>query len=390
MSVESKVKELLERVTAKASSLDEAMDQPKQGDSKDAPSAGPMVPTSGKDSTIKPANSGDSSSPKQGDSKDATFDAREEDAVNQGAIVSKGISKNDIQMKGPVGAAPNFTTTKDLGQIPQNTGVVFQEETAEDENAEVVSEEETTEEESTVVEPIDLSPIFGEDLSEDFREKATSIFEAAVIARVNNEMEKVAESLEEKYAQEFIEYKESIVEKIDAYLNYVVEGYLEENKLAIENGLRNEIAEDFMSGLKALFKEHYIEVPEEKYDVIGELQVKVTELEESLNGQINSNVGLNSELTELKKKMIIKEMSKDLADTEANKLSKLLEGVEFDNTELYKEKVTVIKENYFPRDAVVKETAKQALIEDTSTEAYSDNSVVSTYAQALSRTIKRQ
>jgi len=391
MSVESKVKELLERVTAKASSLDEAMDQPKQGDSKDAPSAGPMVATSGKDSTIKPANSGDSSSPKQGDSKDATFDERNGEAdVNQGAIVSKGISKNDIQMKGPVGAATNFTTTKDLGQIPQNTGVVFQEETAEDENAEVVSEEETTEEKSTVVEPIDLSPIFGEDLSEDFREKATSIFEAAVIARVNNEMEKVAESLEEKYAQEFIEYKESIVEKIDAYLNYVVEGYLEENKLAIENGLRNEIAEDFMSGLKALFKEHYIEVPEEKYDVIGELQVKVTELEESLNGQINSNVGLNSELTELKKKMIIKEMSKDLADTEANKLSKLLEGVEFDNTELYKEKVTVIKENYFPRDAVVKETAKQSLIEDTSTEAYSDNSVVSTYAQALSRTIKRQ
>jgi hypothetical protein len=391
MSVESKVKELLERVTAKASSLDEAMDQPKQGDSKDAPSAGPMVATSGKDSTIKPANSGDSSSPKQGDSKDATFDERNGEAdVNQGAIVSKGISKNDIQMKGPVGAATNFTTTKDLGQIPQNTGVVFQEETAEDENAEVVSEEETTEEESTVVEPIDLSPIFGEDLSEDFIEKATSIFEAAVIARVNNEMEKVAESLEEKYVQEFIEYKESIVEKIDAYLNYVVEGYLEENKLAIENGLRNEIAEDFMSGLKALFKEHYIEVPEEKYDVIGELQVKVTELEESLNGQINSNVGLNSELTELKKKMIIKEMSKDLADTEANKLSKLLEGVEFDNTELYKEKVTVIKENYFPRDAVVKETAKQSLIEDTSTEAYSDNSVVSTYAQALSRTIKRQ
>jgi hypothetical protein len=391
MSVESKVKELLERVTAKASSLDEAMDQPKQGDSKDAPSAGPMVATSGKDSTIKPANSGDSSSPKQGDSKDATFDERNGEAdVNQGAIVSKGISKNNIQMKGPVGVATNFTTTKDLGQIPQNTGVVFQEETAEDENAEVVSEEETNEEESAVIEPIDLSPIFGEDLSEDFREKATSIFEAAVIARVNNEMEKVAESLEEKYAQEFIEYKENIVEKIDAYLNYVVEGYLEENKLAIENGLRNEITEDFMSGLKALFKEHYIEVPEEKYDVIGELQVKVTELEENLNDQIHSNVGLTSELTELKKKMIIKEMSKDLADTEANKLSKLLEGVEFDSTELYKEKVAVIKENYFPRDAVVKETSKQALIEDTSTEVYSDNSVVSTYAQALSRTIKRQ
>lgn len=392
MSVESKVKELLERVTAKsASSLDEAMGQPQQGDSKEAPGAGPMVPTKGKDSTIKAANSGDSSQPRQGDSQDASHEDRDEKDVNQGAITAKGISKNNIQMKGPVGQAPNFTTTKDLGQIPQNTGVVFQEENEEDKNLEIVAEEDVVEDdEQTVVEPIDLSPIFGEDLSEEFRDKATAIFEAAVIARVNSEMEKVAESLEEKYAEEFATYKEDLVEKIDAYLNYVVEGYLEENKLAIENGLRNEIAEDFMSGLKALFKEHYIEVPEEKYDVIGELQVKVTELEESLNSQINSNVGLNSELTELKKKMIIKEMSKDLADTEANKLSKLLEGVEFDNADLYKEKVSVIKENYFPRDAVVKESAKQALIEDTSTEAYTGNDVVSTYAQALSRTIKRQ
>ena len=394
MSVESKVKELLERVTAKsASSLDEAMGQPKQGDSKESTGAGPMVPTSAKDSTIKAANSGDSSQPRQGDSKDQSFETRQQNDDNHGAISAKGISKNDIQMKGPVGQAPNFTTTHSLSTIPQNTGNYMQhgEEVEEDENAEIVAEEEIQDDEDTVVEPIDLSPIFGEDLSEEFRDKATAIFEAAVIARVNNEMEAVAESLEERYAEEFATYKEDLVEKIDAYLNYVVEGYLEENKLAIENGLRSEIAEDFMSGLKALFKEHYIEVPEEKYDVIGELQVKVTELEESLNGQIDSNVGLNSELTELKKKMIIKEMSKDLADTESNKLSKLLEGVDFDNADLYKEKVSVIKENYFPRDAVVKETSKQALIEDTSTEVYTGgNDVVSTYAQALSRSIKRQ
>ena len=251
-----------------------------------------------------------------------------------------------------------------------------------------MEDEETTE---TTVEPIDLSPIFGEDLSEDFREKATSIFEAAVIARVNNEMEKVSAALEEKYAEEFTVYKEGVVEKIDAYLNYVVENYLEENKLAVESGLRSEIAEDFMSGLKALFKEHYIEVPEEKYDVIGELQAKVTELEEGLNGQLENNVNLNTEVTDLRKKLIIKEMSKDLADTEANKLAKLLEGVEFDNADFYKEKVSVIKENYFPRDAIVnKETAKQALLEETApTEIYSGNDVVSTYAQALSRTIKR-
>jgi regulator of replication initiation timing len=380
MSVESKVKELLEKVTAKTSVIEEE--------------AGPMVPTKQKDSTIKAANSGDSSQPRQGDSQDASHEDREETAVNQGAITAKGISKNTIAMKGPVGQAPNFTTVKDLSQIPQNTGI--HEEEAEDENLEVVAEEEEVEnqeEESTetIVEPIDLSPIFGEDLSEDFREKATSIFEAAVIARVNNEMEKVSEALEEKYAEEFTVYKEGVVEKIDAYLNYVVENYLEENKLAVESGLRSEIAEDFMSGLKALFKEHYIEVPEEKYDVISELQDKVTELEEGLNGQLENNVNLNTEVTDLRKKLIIKEMSKDLADTEASKLAKLLEGVEFDNADFYKEKVSVIKENYFPRDAIVtKESAKQALIEETApTEVYSGNDVVSTYAQALSRSIKR-
>ena len=379
MSVESKVKELLEKVTAKTSVNEEA---------------GAMVPTKQKDSTIKAANSGDSSQPRQGDSQDASHETRDEKDVNQGAITAKGISKNTIAMKGPVGQAPNFTTVKDLSQIPQNTGI--HEEEAEEENLEVVAEEEEVEnqeEESTetIVEPIDLSPIFGEDLSEDFREKATSIFEAAVIARVNNEMEKVSAALEEKYAEEFTEYKEGVVEKIDSYLNYVVENYIEENKLAVESGLRSEIAEDFMSGLKALFKEHYIEVPEEKYDVISELQDKVTELEEGLNSQLENNVNLNTEVTDLRKKLIIKEMSKDLADTEANKLAKLLEGVEFDNADFYKEKVSVIKENYFPRDAIVnKETAKQALIEETApTESYSGNDVVSTYAQALSRSIKR-
>ena len=380
MSVESKVKELLEKVTAKTSVIEEE--------------AGPMVPTKQKDSTIKAANSGDSSQPRQGDSQDASHEDREETAVNQGAITAKGISKNTIAMKGPVGQAPNFTTVKDLNQIPQNTGI--HEEEAEEEDLEVVAEEEEVEnqeEESTetIVEPIDLSPIFGEDLSEDFREKATSIFEAAVIARVNNEMEKVSAALEEKYAEEFTVYKEGVVEKIDAYLNYVVENYLEENKLAVESGLRSEIAEDFMSGLKALFKEHYIEVPEEKYDVISELQDKVTELEEGLNSQLENNVNLNTEVTDLRKKLIIKEMSKDLADTEASKLAKLLEGVEFDNADFYKEKVSVIKENYFPRDAIVtKESAKQALIEETApAEVYSGNDVVSTYAQALSRSIKR-
>lgn len=385
MSVENKIKELLERVNVKAS-LEEAE----------------MMGASGvsKDSSISPANSGDASNPKQGDSKDATYEVRDEKEANQGAQVSKGVKKNDIQMKGPVGDAPNFTTVADpssaVGQ-PNSAGnkpMKEEDETTEEQDGEVIAEDETaeTETESNLEdETIDLSPIFGEDLSEEFRQKATSIFEAAVIARVNNEIERITTALEEKYSEEIVEYKEGVVEKIDSYLNYVVENWMEENQLAIENGLRTEIAEDFIAGLKVLFKEHYIEVPEEKYDVIGELQTKVEDLEQNLDVQLENNVSLNAEVSELKKQLIIKEIADDLADTEVIKLNKLLEGVEFENDEIYREKVKVIKENYFPADAHKESvTSQQALIEETNQqEVYSGNDVISSYAQALSRTIKR-
>jgi hypothetical protein len=393
MSVESKIQELLERVNVKAS-LDEASAAPMQGDSKPSEHAGPMGASTSKDATLKAKNSGDSSSPKQGDSEDASYETRGEKEANQGAITAKGINKNSLTAKGP-GEAPYFTTVKDMSSIPQNTGVHEEDETTEDE--EVISEEEYEDSEEVVAEQekldIDISTIFGEDLSEEFKNKATSIFEAAVIAKVNDEMERVTEALEERYAAEFEEYKEGMVERVDAYLNYVVENYMEENKLAVENGLRTEIAEDFMTGLKALFKEHYIEVPEEKYDVIGELQSKVSELEESLNQQFENNVDLNSEVTVLKKSLIIKEMSEDLADTEVNKLTKLLEGIEFENEDIYMEKVAVIKENYFPNNAnkeTVKISQTQPLVEDTSIqEDFGSDDVVSSYAKALTRTIKR-
>lgn len=424
MSVENKIKELLERVDVKAS-LEEAE----------------MMGASGvsKDSSIKPANSGDATNLKQGSSKDATYEVRDEKEANQGAQVSKGVKKNDIQMKAPVGAAPNFTTVGDLSSAvnqPTSKGNVAKEEVeTEDEDGELIAEkmhgdkekegmhrmpdgtmmknsdmkkdmkknmkedpdeiedqETVTEEEVSLEdETIDLSPIFGKDLSEEYKQKATSIFEAAVIARVNNEIERITFALQEKYSEEIVEYKDSIVEKVDSYLNYVVENWMEENQLAIENGLRTEIAEDFLTGLKVLFKEHYIEVPEEKYDVLGELQTKVEDLEENLDVQLENNVNLNAEVSELKKQLIIKEMTDDLADTEVNKLSKLLEGVEFDNDEIYREKVKVIKDNYFPADAHKESvTSQQALIEETDQPAvFSGNDVIASYAQALSRTIKR-
>ena len=377
MSVESKIKELLGRVDAKAS-LEEA----------------DMMGATGvnKDSTIKPANSGDATNPKQGDSQDASYEVRDEKEENQGAKVSGNVKKNTLTQSGP-GSAPNFTTTADptsvVGQ-PTSAGMREEDETADD--ADVVAEDEY----EVVAAPaaIDLSPTFGDDLSEEFKEKATSIFEAAVIARVNAEMDKVTSSLEEKYAADVADYKEGIVEKIDSYLNYVVENYIRDNELAIENGLRTEIAEDFMAGLKVLFKEHYIEVPEEKYDVIGELQAKAEELEAKLDEAIGHNVDLNKEVTSLKRIAVVEELSKDLADTEAAKLGKLLEGVDFENEDLYREKVSVIKENYFPKKQLTesKQTSQvqQTLIEDNgSTPDYTGDTVVNAYAQALSRSIKR-
>ena len=371
MSVESKIKELLERVEAKAT-LNET---DKMG-----------ADTVKKDSTLSPANPGDVSRPMQGSSEKASFETREgEKDENQVAQVTATTPKaTPPQGKGP-GQATNFNTVKDLtasatGKNP--TG-----------NQSMMEEEEDSDD--VEIESIDLSPIFGEDLSEEFKSKATAIFEAAVIARVNHEMERIAEQLESKYEEDFAELREGMVDKIDSYLNYVVEQWMESNELAIESGLRTEIAEDFISGLKNLFKEHYVDVPEEKYDVIGELQAKAEDLEQKLDEAINTNVELSSELIKLTRKSILEDLSKDLADTETAKLHKLVEGIAFDDVDIYSEKVRVIKENYFPKSkaTITEATTSQTLVEDTSdvTEntLVESTGIVAAYAQALSRTIKR-
>jgi hypothetical protein len=235
----------------------------------------------------------------------------------------------------------------------------------------------------------DLDSIFGEDLSEEFRTKATSIFEAAVIARVNDEMEMVTSRLEEQTATQLVEFKEALVEKVDGYLNYVVEQYMEENKLAVESGLRTEIAEDFIQGMKTLFKEHFIEVPEEKYDVLEEMQTKSEDLQSKLDESISQSIELAKELNALKAAAILDEQTKDLAATEAEKLKKLIEGVDFDSEDLYREKVSVIKENYFPKTS--KQSPEKMLVEESGTNpsAFIDNnSMMSRYVDTLSRTIK--
>ena len=375
MSVDSKIKQLLERMDARKT-LDEA----------ETMGAGSVS----KDSTIKAQVAGDTTAPMQGSSEHASHEDRAESDVNQGAKVSGHISKQDLTAKG-AGAAANFTTVADPATaVNQATSKGNVKEEVAEEEVEVVSEEEEVVAE-TVVEAIDLSPIFGADLSEEFKEKATSIFEAAVIARVNHEVEKLNAALDEQFAEDVAEIQQQIVEKVDSYLNYVVENWMKENEVAIESGLRTEIAEDFIHGLQVLFKEHYIEVPEEKYDVLGDMQAQTDELSGKLNDAISENVKLKQQVVEMKRLAVIEEMSKDLADTEVAKLGKLLEGVAFEDEVTYAEKVSVIKENFFTKKASAAPVAtQQPLVEDVShaEPTMVDDSSVARYAQALSRTIK--
>jgi hypothetical protein len=186
-----------------------------------------------------------------------------------------------------------------------------------------------------------------EDLSEDFKSKAATIFEAAVKSKINDAKKKMHASYEEKLKEEVETTKSELVEKVDSYLNYVVEEWMQENKLAIERGIKGEIAEDFISGLKKLFEDHYIDVPDEKYDVLEDQASKIEDLEKKLNEQIEKNVEQNKAIGELKRQDIIDEASKDLADTAKEKFNKLAEEVEFSNEEDFKTKVSTIKESYF-------------------------------------------
>lgn len=218
------------------------------------------------------------------------------------------------------------------------------------------------------------------DLSEDFKTKAASIFEAVVTARVAHEMEQMEDILAEAAVEAMVEMQNEIVGNVDAYLSYVAEQWLEQNAVAVEAGLRAEVTEDFIAGLKVLFQEHYIEVPEEKYDVLGEMQAQIDELTAKLNETIAEAVDLNSALIESKRDVVFSKMTSDLAQTEAEKLRGLVEEIEFENEEIFEEKLKVIKNNYFPKNV----STINSLSEENTIEEISDSSVAK-YVEVLSR-----
>ena len=207
----------------------------------------------------------------------------------------------------------------------------------------------------------DVDALVGDsDLSEEFKQKAATIFEAAIKAKVKEESQRLQGEYETKLKEDTETHKAELVEKVDSYLNYVVEEWMQENKIAIERGIKGEIAEDFIGGLKKLFEDHYIDVPDEKYNVLEDQASKIEDLEKKLNEEIEKNVELNKSNGELKKEEIIKKSSEDLTDVQKEKFNKLAEEVEYSNEEDFTSKVKTIKESYFGK----KEEAKSNDIDD--------------------------
>jgi hypothetical protein len=221
------------------------------------------------------------------------------------------------------------------------------------------------------------------ELSEEFKEKAQTVFEAALKSKVAEQLDSIKESVEAEYEAKLEEAREELAVKVDDYLNYVVEAWVQENQLAIEKGIRTEIAEEFMAGLKALFVENYIDVPEEKADLVDELAEKAEGLEAKLNEEFEKSVAMKKELDEFKAKEALAEATQGLVDVDADKLRSLAEGVEFETIDQYREKLETIKESYFPK---VRATGaeKEESIDDGSAPKQELSEAMSVYARTLS------
>ena len=223
----------------------------------------------------------------------------------------------------------------------------------------------------------------GEELSEDFKKKAATIFEAAVKSKIRPEVERIEEEKSQEIADEMETFKTELAEKVDGYLDYVVGEWMKENELAIERGLKGEIAEDFITGLKSLFEEHYIDVPDEKYDILESQAQKIEELESKLNETMNKLTEKKQSEDSLVREATIKEVSSDLAETQVEKFASLVEDVEFTDKESFEEKLNTLKENYFPKSVPSEQTLTEENEDGTQEIDISD--AMAAYTSAIKR-----
>lgn len=316
----------------------------------------------------------------------------------------RAAEESDVQ-----GGEDSYETIRDRkpGMKPKQTmqanpGATFQsygEETESDEEVIAEAEHEDEKEDKALIKKMmkkekmkeDLDALLsGENLSEEFVQKASTIFEAAVIARAEEVIAEAEVALTEQFETAVEEIKEDLAAKVDDYLNYMVEEWMKENELAIEKGLRAEIVEDFITGLKGLFEEHYIDIPADKVDVIGELTDKVDELESALNEQISKGVELTKELNEQKKIEAIYTACEGLPQTQVEKLKSLAEGVEFTTEEEFASKLTTLKESYFKSDVKVADNSSlddEVQIEEEKKSVASADPMMDLYSKTISQTL---
>ena len=317
--------------------------------------------------------------------------AQVKDVVNKGAKsadpMPKGMKEEETEVEGDVVAEEETTEEEVVSEEETTEEEVVAEAT--DETEEEVQEEIETEAEYNVEEDVNAL-LAGEELSEEFQEKARTIFETAIKSKVAEITEQVQSQYEEKLLEEVSTIKTELVERVDSYLEYVAGEWLEENQLAVEAGLKTEITESFLEGMKNLFEEHYVTIPEEKYNVVESMVDKLDEMESKLNEQIERNVALNRRLAESVADVIFAEVSEGLAVTQKEKLASLAENVEFDSEETYREKLVTLKNSYFSESATStqREVAEEVeTVEETSTKDITP--IMESYLSVLSRASKK-
>ena len=295
-------------------------------------------------------------------------------------VVTKKAGKADPM---PAGMKEEEEITDEVVAEEETTEeeVVAEEETTEEE---VVSEEEVTEEEVVAeynVEEDVNALLAGEELSEEFQEKARTNFEAAINSKVAQIKEQLEEQFAEKFAEEVASVKESLAERVDSYLEYVSDEWMTENQLAVDSGLKTDMTESFLTGMKDLFEEHYVSIPEDKYDVLESMVEKLDDMETKLNEQIEKNITLNGRLSEATAEGIFESVSDGLASTQKEKLASLSESVEFESESQYREKLEMLKESYFSGKAPVAKSETLSEGVDQSPEFHSDS--MSAYLRTL-------
>ena len=302
------------------------------------------------------------------------------DIVNRGAKpaepMPKGM-KEEEQVEGEVVEEEETTASAE--------DVVSEEETSEEE---VVSEEEVIQAEYNIEEDVEAL-LAGEELSEEFQEKARTIFEAAIKTKVAEVQEELKAQYETTLEEEVSVIKEELTDRVDAYLEYVAEEWIKDNQLAIEQGLKAEMTESFLTGMRSLFEDHYVTIPEEKYDVTTAMVEKLDEMEDKLNEQIKSNIALNQRLAESVADVIFSEVCEGLALSQKDKLASLAENVEFDSEDNYREKLATLRNSYFPENVGAQRDTSENISESSESIAQPVTGLMESYLDTLTRVSKK-